>query len=178
MTTPPSDLDGNPRVVGGSIDMGCFELQNQDPGAAFAGTVPSGDVLSFNGDAGGLRRTAVVPAGSICTIAVNPPAGTLSAPFILWGYLGVPGAQDAFVIPFAGGEMAFPPHLLDVGNPQLFTFTNNLIAPSSGILPSTSAPWAVTGPCLPFPITMTLQGLIADGSGPLRITNAITLHTR
>ncbi|MCB9833060.1 MAG: hypothetical protein H6807_11365 [Planctomycetes bacterium] len=175
---PTSDLDGNARIVGSGIDMGCFELQNQDPGPSYAGTTSMANVLTFNGTSGGLTRSVTVDAGSIATIAVDTPVPGTISPFIIWGYLGVPGAAESFAIPFAGGDMAFLPHLLDVGNPVLFTFTNNLLAPGSGLLYSTPAPWSATGPCVPFPITMTLQGLIFDGSGPLRITNAITLHTR
>ncbi len=176
--TPSQDLLGLPRVVGAAPDMGCFELQNQDPGPAFAGTTSTSDVLSFNGTSGGITRSVTVDAGSICTIAVAAPTPGLPAPFILWGYLGVPGPAQAFPIPFAGGSMAFLPHLLGIGDPLLFTFSNNILSPNSGLLFSTPAPWQATGPCAPFPITMTLQGLIVDGPGALRLTNAMTLHAR
>lgn len=175
---PALDVDGLPRVVGMASDIGCHELQQQDPGPAFAGTTSSGDLLRFNGAAGGITRTVTVAAGSLCTLSVAEPIPGLAAPFILWGHLGVPGAADLFPIPFAGGAMAFTPHLVDVGNPRLFTMTNNLLSPNSGIFFSTPAPWSVTGPAVGMPITMTLQGVIADGSGPLHITNAMVLHAR
>ncbi len=176
--SPTVDLEGLPRLVGPAQDMGCFELQNRDPGPAFAGTTSSNDLIVFNGTSGGTTRTVTVDAGSTCSLAVASPVPNTPAPFILWGYLGVPGPADRFPIPFAGGSMAFLPHLLDMGNPRLFTFSNNLLEPNSGLLFSTPAPWSVTGPASPFPITMTIQGLIADGPGALRLTNAMTLHAR
>ena len=172
------DLNGSTRTVGAAADIGCLELQSQMPGAAWDGTSPSGDLLLFNGTAGGPRRTLTVPAGSPCTIAVQAPSGTSSAPFIIWGYVGSPAPSEAFAIPFAGGDMAFTPHLIDLGNPKLFTFTNNILPPASGLVGSTPAPWSVAGNCLPYPFSITIQGLVTDGSGPLRITNAMTLHTR
>ncbi len=172
------DLAGNLRPVGSARDIGCFELQNRNPGPAFAGTVAAGDLLSFNGTSGGVTRSVSIDAGTICTLAVSEPVPGTAAPFILWGYLGVPGPAEAFPIPFAGGSMAFTPHLIQIGNPLLFTMADNILSSPLAALASTPSPWSVTGPSLPFPITMTLQGLIADGTGPLRITNAMTLHTR
>ncbi|MCB9833059.1 MAG: hypothetical protein H6807_11360 [Planctomycetes bacterium] len=178
LSPAPFDIDGNPRTAGAQVDMGCFELQMLDPGADFGGTGAASGVLKFNASTGGVNRSVAVDAGSTCTLSVDAPTPGIMSPFILWGYLGVPGSGDSFAIDFAGGNMAFTPHLVDLGNALLFTFSNNLLTPNSGLIFSTPAPWSITGPCAPFPITMTLQGLIADGTGPLEITNAITLHAR
>ncbi|MCB9832790.1 MAG: hypothetical protein H6807_09970 [Planctomycetes bacterium] len=177
-TLPMLDLAGASRIVGAAPDIGCYEAQVLDPGPAYAGTTTTPDILSFNGTSGGLRRTVAIDAGTTCTLAMADPSPGGTAPFILWGYLGVPRPAEAFSIPFAGGTMAFRPHLVSAGDPLLFTMTNNLLAPASGLLSSTPTPWSVTGAAVPFPITMTLQGLVAEGAGPLRITNAITLHAR
>ncbi|MCB9833855.1 MAG: hypothetical protein H6807_15445 [Planctomycetes bacterium] len=173
-----TDLDGNPRPVGARRDIGCFELQNLDPGPAFAGTSSTSDLFLFNGTNGGLSRTVTVDTGSICTLEMAEPIPGQVAPFVLWGYLGVPRPTDAFPIPYAGGSMAFTPQLVDPNNPLLFTMTENITPAGAGLIMSRPAPWFYTGPTWHVPITMTLQGLIADGTGPLKITNAMILHAR
>lgn len=178
------DLDGAPRKVGPLPDAGCYENQVPGPVPGTEGTVLDGmgqpmDVLLVNSSAGNGRRNLHLAPGAFFGLEVlQPQTNPQPANFLLWGRLGVPTPGELFPIYFAGGAMAFAPHVVAPSNPLLFTLTNSYEPPPvSGIVASSPAPWSIGAVALPFPATMTLQGLIETGNGQVRITNALVIST-
>lgn len=139
------------------------------------------DVLLVNGSAGGADRAVDVALNQSITIAMTTaPTSPPIANFAIFGMLGVPGAGDASALPLGIGTSAFPFYPLDPTNPLLFVLTDNFGIPGlPGILGSTPAPWSFANPAgLPFPYSVTIQGLIADTTGVfgLSITNMVTIN--
>ena len=184
---PSADFEGDPRPMYGAPDMGADEVSNIALHPAMAGTVgvPGAgpyDVLAINGNAGGLSRTASMLAGTPFSIDMTtPPTHPGSAPFAIFGLLRAALPSDAIILPFGIGEMVFPPcPLIPVLEPLLFTLTNNAgTSPCTEVLPSTPTPWT-SGvlPGIPFPITVTFQGVVEETPGVWRTTNGIILEVR
>ncbi len=177
------DLAGLPRNVGVKPDVGCFENQTTGPAPGTNGTVVDLvgqpiDCLLVNSSGGNVRRQIHVTPGSLITVEViQPPTSPQPANFLIWGRLGVPRPTEVLSVYFAGGQMAFSPQIIAPGNPLLFTLTNSYDPPPiSGLVASTPTPWAGSGFALPFPATLTLQGLIETGGGNVRITNAVVVN--
>lgn len=147
-------------------------------GPAGAGSIGLGqggpfNVLSVNGSFGLPSRRVDVATGSPITIDVaQPPTNPLPAPFVIVGLIETPTAADAFVLPLGIGTLCFPPPQLDPGFPGTFTLTNNF-GPDAQLMGSSPTPWTFTAPGLPFPFQFTLQGLIQQDPGTVRVTNGI-----
>ncbi len=148
-----------------------------------AGTVGIGqggpfDVLAIDGSFGGASRRVDVGLGQPFTLSVlQPPSAPTPSSFALWGFTGVPGPAAGIQTTF--GAMTFRPLPLDPDAPWLFTLANNLWPDPAALVVSSPAPWSLPVPGLPFPLTLTFQGLIVDSPGPsspLGITNGVILR--
>lgn len=176
------DLDGNPALVGQYFDIGCYELQNRDPGTAWAGSVPDGagqtfDSLTINGTAGGLLRRFVLPVSTPVTIGMDPAPGDTFAHFVVFGYYGLPRLTDAIPIPFAQGTIVFAPEPLVPFSPAHIT-----LADSTGAFPALiwapPAPWTATGLTSPMPARLTLQAFQTVGPTDVRLSNALVIDVQ
>lgn len=176
------DLDGNPALVGSHFDLGCYELQNRDPGPAWAGSVPDGaggtvDTLTFDGDAGGLLRRQIKALATPITLAMAPAPGDAISHFVIFGYLGLPRVSDAIPVPFAQGVVIFAPQPLVPFSPAHIT-----LADATGAFPAIiwapPAPWSITGLTSPVPARLTLQAFQTVGATEVRLSNAIVLDVQ
>lgn len=151
------------------------------PDPCFAGTVGANsggpfDVLKVNASTGGIQRQVNVPVGQPLTISMDQPQTNVSpAPFILFGFFGVPQSQDLTFVYV--GTMCFPPELLSPGVPWLFTLANSFPNPVPAIVPATPAPWSFTVPFgAPLQLSVTFQGVIEETFGApstFAVTNAV-----
>jgi hypothetical protein len=117
------------------------------------------DLLTINGDNGGFFRTARLAVADPFTLAVDPPPGEVSAPFLLLVFPVIANAATVTTTPW--GESCFP-----------------LVFPVD--LGGASAPFSVNFPAGIFlPMELSLQAVMAtDSSDPnvLELTNAIGLQ--
>jgi hypothetical protein len=177
MSSATADLDGDARVLGAAIDIGADEYAPQ-LGPCAAGNVgaDSGgpfDVLFVNGSTGGLPRRVDVPLSASFTIAVaQPVTNPVPALFAIVGFIGVPAASEATVLPFGIGNLCFgSPHF---GYPGTFVLANSFDPlDQQALLPSTFAPWSVSIAGVPFPFTFTLQGIVFENPGHVRVMNGL-----
>jgi hypothetical protein len=153
--------------------------------AAGAGNVGIGaggpyDVLTINGSAGGVSRRVDVPLGGAASVDLaTPPTSALPAHFVLFMTLGAALGTDT-VLPFGIGTMTFMPCVLDPANPLLFTLSDSLgLGVCPALFPSTPTPWQLLIPpgVLTSPLTVTLQGVIVDGTASVgfSVTNGVIL---
>ena len=176
---PVLDIDGEPRIAQGAIDIGVDELHGPALDACGSGTGLD-DYLLINGETGGSTRRVEVMVGQPLTFDVlQPPSNPLSAPFAVFGFIGAPMLGDATVLPFNVGEMCFAPSELVPSNQALF-FLASSYAPGSTIFPfANPAPWSETIPLgIPIPFTVTFQGVISETPASLAITNGIIVQAR
>jgi len=151
-----------------------------------AGGAPA-DVLLVNGTAGSPWRTVTIAIASPITVSMNrPPAGPDPAPFALYAWTGEPSASTVDPQPFGLGSTCFGT-LLTGHLPQPILVWNNAAYTSKlgqPDLPSDPAPSLVLDAPqgASNPITLTLQGFIADdGSAATRpgsITNAVIVRVQ
>lgn len=179
---PTMDIDGEPRIMNETIDMGSDELASSTgcaTGNTNVGPGPAYDALVINGSAGGTGRFVYVPQGvGGAVLAINaPPANPGSANYILWFKLGYATTSTVYTDPFGIGNWCFTPQHLNPADPTVFTLANSFGADPLALFPLPPAPTAFPLPPLP-PIVLTLQGLMLDLSRPpsfLSVTNALTL---
>ena len=119
------------------------------------------------------ERSATVMIGQPLELTLAQPATTANpADFLLLGLVGSPTPTtvqssalgfSAIPLPYAGGPSFFLTSSLG-GLPQL--------------VPSTPAPWSTTSPGFPFPLEVTVQGIVIDDAAPLglSLTNGIVLR--
>jgi hypothetical protein len=139
------------------------------------------DVLFVNGSAGGpARRVDVGLAAQISIMVTQPPTNPFSAPFAIFGYIGVPSAATVTVPPFNPGTMCFPPHPVDPNYPGTFTLVNALPPVNPFFFPALVSggptPWSFTASGLPFPFQLAFQGVIFSDPGTIRVTNGVLVN--
>lgn len=144
-------------------------------GAAFGAPIPT---LFANGSTGGLTHRVDVGIAQPFTITVaQPSTNPFPAPFAIFGYIGVPSASSAVVLPFGVGGMCFLPYDLDPNQAGLFALANSYVPVPSTLVPATLAPWTFSRPTgLPFPIQFTLQGVISQDPATVRCTNGVIVN--
>ena len=117
------------------------------------------DVLTVNGGIGGFFRTAQLLVGDPFTVAVAPPPGVASAPYLLVAGLGIANGSTVTTTPW--GTACFPLQLpIDLGSP---------IAPHLLNVPA--------GVGLNMPLT--IQALMAPDPGNpglIGLTNAVAIQ--
>jgi hypothetical protein len=134
------------------------------PDDCYTGNVQLGaggpyDLLTINGNNGGFFRLARLALADPFTLAVAPPPGEVSAPFLLLATLGI--ADATTVTPTPLGDACFPlVSVVDLGG--------------------AAAPYALmVPPGIFLPMELTLQVVMAtDSSDPnvIELTNAIGLR--
>lgn len=181
------DLAGKPRVRYLTVDVGCFENGSIALSAAAASRVGVGaggpyDVLLVNGSNGGPLRKVIVPVGSPGSVAMlQPPHLATAARFAVYGFLGEADPDSVVGVPLGIGAMAFapspmvPPYFRSI----FFTFTDNYAPTTPQLFPSSPTPWSSgLGPAIPFPLVITLQGVVEEAPGLFRATNAVVYELR
>ncbi len=134
------------------------------------------DVLFVNGSSGGLPRIVDVNLDTPFSLAMNqPPTNPYPAPFAVAAVIGLPAASDITPLPFGIGDSCLP---ATPGYPGYFILTNSFVAPPNGPVTSTPAPWAWSHQGLPFPFTLTFQGVIQGTPSLVQLTNAVALRIR
>ncbi len=138
------------------------------------------DILTLNGSTGGVLRTVTQQVGTSAVMSMLQPPH-LGAPvnFIVYGYLGEAGLDEVVNVPLGIGDMSIAPEPLamPVGSPSYFTFTDNLGTGAAVFMPSSPTPWiSSVGPVIPFPLVLTFQGIVDEGGGLYRPTNAVILR--
>lgn len=136
-----------------SVPPPCYE------GNVHLGTGGPYDLLTIDGGNGGFFRTARLQLADPFTLAVAPPPGLTSAPFLLLATLGIADATTVTSTPF--GNACFPlVAVVDLGG---------AVAPYSLPVP----------PGIFLPMELTLQAVMAtDANDPnvIELTNAIALQ--
>ncbi len=133
------------------------------------------DLLFINGSAGAPTRIVDVNVFQPFVFEVAQPPTTLSpALFALGAFTGLPGPTDVTSLPGIG-VTCLP---VGLNSPGYFILTNNFNPMSPQATPSTPTPWSVTLSGLPFPFTLTVQGVIETQPGVIKVTNAVALRVR
>lgn len=116
------------------------------------------DVLTISGSNGGFFRVMSLKVADPFTLAVAPPPGQPSAPFVMLWTLGIANAST--VTPTPWGDACFPPAVLDIGG---------VLAPHSLAVP----------PGIPLTLPFTFQAVMAPDPGQpslIQLTNAVGLQ--
>ncbi|HGY90471.1 MAG TPA: VCBS repeat-containing protein [Planctomycetes bacterium] len=174
---PGLDIFANPPPTGAA------RIYSLPPhlGACGEGTVGEGqggpfDVLLVNGTAGSPSRIVDVGLDAPFTLTMlQPPANPFPAPFAIGAYIGLSDVGDVTPLPFGAGNACIP---AIPGNPGYFVLTNSFIPPPNGLVSSTPTPWSWSHGGLPFPFTLTLQGVIQGTPSLVQLTNAVALRIR
>lgn len=183
---PTTDFFGSPRNLYGGVDIGFHEANEIGLDPVMQGNVMglSGpfEPLTVNGSTGGIARTVSIAVGQPISVAMaQPPISPSPSLFAIFGVFAIPSYADTVVLPFGLGSMAFVPcPIFPSGQPLVFTLANNFgVDPCGALVTSSPAPW--TPPSfggIPFPIDFTLQGLIEEGPGTIRVTNGIVVRVQ
>ena len=140
------------------------------------GGLAAENVLTINGSSGGVLRRVDVPTNAPITLSIAAPTGQATAPFLVWGYLGVPGAGELVTLPFGLGNACFAPPLLVPGHPLLFLVANSFVPTDPTALVQTAGPasYSIGSPGLGFSARFAFEGVILNGAS-LEKTNAVLL---
>ena len=156
-----------------------YDLGSQGSGNVGLGLGGPFDLLTINGSAGLPARRVDVGLGSPITISVaQPPTNPLPSAFAVIGYIGVPTPADAYTLPFGIGTLCFPAPQLFPATPGLFTLTNNFGPEPGQLVGSNPAPWSFTAAGLPFAFQFTLQGVIQQDPGTVRVMNGVIVNVQ
>ncbi len=162
-------------MSGLSLQSMTFAVNGPTLGAA-GGGLP---VLKINGSLGGADRRVDIPVAQPITVSIAQPlSNPQSANFIVFGEAGVPNSQNVFVYPPVTGSLIVTPCQADPLNPTLFTvFTTFGPAGPCGGLWVGPAPFQFGSTIgLPFPLRMTIQGVIEESPGSYAFTNGIIIN--
>lgn len=150
-------------------------------GACAAGNTTSSagqlvDLLTLNASTGGPQRRVDVAGGTNVHFALRQPAtNPYPAQHAVWLWLGVPAATDATALPFNIGTMCFVPCEMNPAAP-VFDLTNTFgTTACPPYVVATPTPWSWTTASPPFPIAVTLQGIVERAPGQITLTNAVIL---
>ncbi len=187
-TQPLLDVRGLPRVRGVAADMGAIESQSLAHHPASAGTVGISaggpfDILTMNGSAGDLFRRVEVSIGTASSLEMGqPPYLAAPLPFSIFGILGEAGFDSVINVPLGIGDMMFAPcPMIPFVSPSFFTLASTfgplgLCAP---LFSATPTPWTSgLGPAIPFPLLITIQGVIEESPGVYVPTNALIFEVK
>ncbi|MEE9394956.1 MAG: VCBS repeat-containing protein [Planctomycetota bacterium] len=137
------------------------------------------DVLFVNGSAGGgARRVDLSPLESFQVEVAQPSANATPARFVLFGVIARPRFHDAFPLPLGLGAMAFPPcALLPSAEPTLFVVADTIGGMAcTPLVVASPAPWSVLAGGIAFSASYTLQAVIEEQPGQLKVSNGILIR--
>jgi len=141
--------------------------------------------LTGNPSTGGSNRSLTFGVGTPFSVwMATPPAGPMVAHHILWGKVAQALVLPEIILPASIGSISLLPEPLSPSDPTVFTlvdafgFSNQLVLGFPATLSAPGALVATLSAGVPFPVIVSLQGIIRDDSSPnagLSVTNAIRL---
>ncbi len=137
------------------------------------------DLLLVNGTTGGSTRRIDLDGGETFSISLSQPSTNANpANFAIFGRVDVPQDTESYPL-FNMGNICLVPRPLVLAFPELFTLTSTSPMPGGEILPASFAPWAysVSGG-LSFPLSFTLQAVVAETAMSTKVANAILVRVR
>ncbi|MBI1853450.1 MAG: IPT/TIG domain-containing protein [Planctomycetes bacterium] len=143
-------------------------------------------VLLANGNTGDLRRELTVGVGQPLDGFMQLPSSRANARYVLYAWIGNPGAGTLVALPHDLGTMVFPAPFIH-RSPQPRAILNNIgfgrtLGPPT--IPSSPAPSQafVVRRGIPRAINLAFQGIIQDDASTIpegySVTNAVILHVR
>lgn len=136
------------------------------------------NLLTVNGQIGGPGGRVDVGIQAPISIDLAEVPGVVGAPYVIYGFIGVPSPQDAIAGMGFVGQMCFMPYHLNPADPALFVLTSYVDpADPVSLYPGTQLPWHLSLPNgLKFPFTATFQGIVLTPA--LTATNAVILDVK
>lgn len=171
---------------------GCEPRRECAAGEVNTGCDAAVDILTINGQSGGIERTLeVTPSTALDFAIVEPPAMIGDGEptrTCLYAFVGAPAFGDVVRVPRQLGTMCYGPFIIATQSPARIWNSigkDSKLGPDNApgapplIADSTSLSWLTLPGGVGTSITVTIQGVIEDscsrGTVPLSITNGITL---
>ncbi len=187
-TQGAGDVRDWPRIRNGRVDMGAYEAQSLAHHPASAGTVGAAaggpyDILKMNGTSGGIMRHLEVAIGTSSTLEMDQPPHLIGPlQFSIFGIIGEANFDSVINVPLGIGDMMFAPApMIPFLHPSFFTLASSVgqLGFYAPLFSATPTPWnSGFGPAIPFPLKITIQGIIEEAPGVFAPTNALIFEVK
>ena len=165
----PLDLDGDPRTLYAATDIGADEYRSPflDGAVGLPGSGPH-LLVGVDGDNGPeVTKGLGVP---ITLTMAQPPSTVAPASFALAALPGIAPPAGEFPLGTAG-TLVFSPF-----DPDFLLLASSFASLPGAVLQTPPTPWfAQLAAGIPVATTLTIQGLVDEGGGSLKVTNVIFL---
>lgn len=138
------------------------------------------DVVEINWTNGGAERRVDLSLDEPITISIMQPPGSLvPSAFVLFGSISALVHEDESTNAPGDEACRLLPSMIDPFAPGGFLLANSFGADPPGLVSATPAPWTFTLTTgVPFPLRLSLQGVVSHDSGTVAVTNGIVLSAR